>query len=195
MIEGEIFDPTWYNTQVYQLYRRSTAEQDIYPTDTAGSWLNAAPDSNIANANSLIGYLNERSVPCIYKNSSRVPITTPYQRFFGSEMTKRQCGPWVANTPKTYGSAVADEEFPNFVQNIQDWLDSDNFSPRLGKSWIGIMMDIPWSHSILIHTIGPGHATYDPYKIVIEWHAGPAEITIESMAVEPTITAESVDID
>lgn len=174
LIEGEIFDSLYLGTQIYQLKTRSVTSQSVYPSDTAGSMLHADPDTDIANANSLVGYLNSRSVPCLYQVSSSVPLTTPYQRFFGSAMVKTQCGPWVQFEPKTYGSAVADEEFPDFVQNIRDWIDSDYFSPWLGKTWIGCFVDIPWSENVQIRTIGPGHATYASYKLVIEWHPRPS---------------------
>ncbi len=171
MVEGEIFDPIYLGTQVYQLQRRTGGLSQIaWPPGSAGSMIIAAPSTDMANANSLVGYFNERSVPCIYPASSSTPITTPFQRFFGSVMTKRQCGPWSTGVPKTYGSAVASEEFPNFVQNIQDWIDSAHYSPDLGKTWIGFMIDIPSPENVLFRSAGPTHPTLAAYKLIINWH-------------------------
>jgi hypothetical protein len=194
MIEGEIFDPTWFGTQIYQLWRRNVLQQNSYPLDTAGSWLNADPDTDIANANSIVGYLNSRSVPCIYQNNFTTPLMTPYQRYFGSVMTKRACGPWVWPEPKTYGSAAADEEFPDFVQNVQDWLDSDYYSPGLGKTWIGFMIDIPAPNNVVFRTYGPGDATYDGYKLIIEWHALPLPVPLDvgDLTRRTVITADNL---
>ncbi len=170
MIEGEIFDGAWTGTQVYQLRRRAHSVQTAYLAGTAGSWIHADIATDIANANSLVGYLNERSVPCLYPVSSSTPITTPYARYFGSLMTKRECGPWNAGVLKSYGSSAADEEFPDFVQNIQDWIDSDHYSPGLGKTWIGLMVDIASPENIAFPSAGPAHATLAAYELVIDWH-------------------------
>ncbi len=170
MIEGEIFDPIYLGTQSYQLLRRFHISQVSYLAGTAGSMINAEPDTDIANANSLVGYVNERSVPCLYPISSSTLITTPYQRYFGTVMSKTECGPWNAGVPKTYGSAAASEEFPDFVQNLQDWIDSEHYSPGLGKTWIGLMIDIATPENTLWITAGPSNATYPAHKLVIEWH-------------------------
>ncbi|KKM01862.1 hypothetical protein LCGC14_1790190 [marine sediment metagenome] len=170
MIEGEIFDPIYLGTQRYQLIRENGASQIVFPPGTAGSMLTASASTDIANANSLVGYFNERSVPCLYPISSSTLITTPYQRYFGTVMTKRQCGPWSTGVPKTYGSAVASEEFPNFVQNIQDWIDSAHYSPDLGKTWIGFMIDIPSPENVIFRSAGPTHPTLVAYKLIINWH-------------------------
>ena len=170
MIEGEIFDPIYLGTQRYQLVRRAEAIQTVYLSGTAGSLINANADTDEANANSLVGYLNERSVPCLYPISSSTLITTPYSRFFGTVMSKTECGPWTAGVPKTYGSAAASEEFPNFVQNLQDWIDSAHYSPLEGKTWIGMLIDIASPDNTLWRSAGPAHATLAAYKLVLDWH-------------------------
>ena len=195
MIEGEIFDGAWTGTQSYQLRRRSHASQTSYLAGTAGSWIHANIDTDIANANSLVGYLNERSVPCLYPVSSSTLITTPYARYFGIVMSKTECGPWTIGVSKTYGSAVADEEFPNFVQNLQDWIDSAHYSPSEGKTWIGFMFDIALPENVTWWSAGPTHATYPAHKLILDWHMAPADITVESFDIEPSFSVESFAVE
>ncbi|KKL94548.1 hypothetical protein LCGC14_1863570 [marine sediment metagenome] len=188
VIEGEIFDPIYLGTQRYQLQHRTGGpSQIVYPSGSAGSMIIASASTDIANANSLVGYFNERSVPCIYPASSSTPITTPFQRFFGSVMTKRECGPWDFEVPKTYGSAVASEEFPNFVQNIQDWIDSAHYSPLEGKTWIGLMVDIPSPENIIWLSAGPAHPTLAAYKLILDWHVAPAPVLLAGDLTRRTI--------
>ncbi len=170
MIEGEIFDPAWYNIQRYKLRRRIHISQISYLSGTAGSLINADPSTDITNANSLVAYKTELCVPCLFPISSPTLIQTPYARFFGLAMQKTECGPWNTGVPKTYGSAVADEEFSGFVANIQSWFDSDHYSPLQGKTWIGLMIDIAAAENAVWRTGGPAHEFAAPYKLVLDWH-------------------------
>jgi len=196
MIEGEIFDPLYLGTQTYGVLRRTGGPSQIaWPSGSAGSMIVAASDTDIANANSLVGYFNERSVPCLYPVSSSTLITTPYPRYFGTVMSKTECGPWNDGVSKTYGSAVADEEFSGFVQNIQDWIDSAHYSSSEGKTWIGIMFDIASPENTVWRSAGPSNPTYPAIKLILDWHMALADITVESFGIEPSFSVENFSVE
>ncbi len=190
MIEGEIFEQVYLGVQVYSLQHRGTSSQIAYPSGTAGSMVHASSLVDMAEANALEGYLDERSVPCLYPILSGTLITTPYSRFFGSIMSKTNCGPWWEGVPKTYGDASADEEFPNFVQTLQDWIDSDHYSPNDGKTWIGMMFDIAFPNNTIFRTAGTTHTSYDPHKLVLDWHPRRSAVRARSRAL-PRVAASS----
>lgn len=154
--------------------RDNTASPIGYLSGTAGSLIFATKQAiYLTWQNSFYesAYLARDSVPFIYPANSTTKITTPYQRYFGNVMGKDITN-IVLNVTESIGSTGSGAE--NIVSGMEDevqaWFDSEWYDPDIGRTWIGLLLEIfnPNNLYWLIH--GPANVVgANKMKIYINW--------------------------
>ena len=151
---------------------------DDYLVGTAGSMLHASKFPNRQFPNSLPYYYHsDMDVPVTFTVISQAPITTPYARFVGSVMKKpgdfseSQVSDWENTVTHSYGSVSGTVDvldvFPELTSAVQGWIDSDDYDPLTGRTWIGIMIDVSFSQDTIYQM--QGALGDDPIKLIINW--------------------------
>ncbi len=167
----------YFNPLLFQFRETTSGDQEAYLDGSAGSMFFASRSLVRQFQNSFPYYYNSSiDVPSVYETLSTNELRTPYIRFFGSVMAKTVDPNWTSLVPVTYGAEFGNDGtiptniFPEFVTNVQNWIDSEFYTPRTGETWIGLIMEVLdpdnfiWSYYSSTNTLG-----FEGIKLVIDW--------------------------
>lgn len=176
MVEGQWLEENRYTSHfIRYIGGNSSSSPDAYNTGSHGSSFYGTGGDVYNKPNSFIWqYVFDMNLPFARDENTTLLLTTPFKRYFGSIMSKTiSPGTWVIDEPVSYGSTAsgADEIFPNFVANVQDWIDSDWYTPSKRETYMGIMMGNKNPENALYEMHGPGQAFtgYSNIRLTIEY--------------------------
>jgi len=179
MIEGEWFDPD--NASSHRILVNRTWLNQHPKDDTFGSFMVASKVPAVQFENSFVGYYEfPRDVPGIWRNVGPVwELVVPMERRLGDifiydfDEVEDNDLTWNAGEPVSFGTMEygATVGLTNdIVAGLQAYIDSDDYDPRIGRVWLGLMFDRRAGLFTLWRFAGPGHATYSAIKLIIDWH-------------------------
>lgn len=185
LIEGTWFQGLDENHGITCRVATNSGNSD-YLAGTAGSMLHASRFPSRQFPNSLPYYYHsDMDVPVTYEVISSTAITTPYARFVGSVMGKpgdfneAQVLDWENTVTHSYGSVSGTVDtldvFPELTSAVQDWIDSDDYDPLTGRTWMGIMIDVASANDTIYQM--QGALGDDPIKLIINWEPRRAFVT------------------
>jgi len=175
MVEGEWLDDSHYTTHwLRYIGGNASLDPSVYNSGSRGSTFWASPEAAYRWENSFLWqYVYDMNVPFARDENTTLLMTIPFKRYFGSVMSQTiSAGTWAIDEAASYGStnSGADEIFPNFVANVQDWIDSDWYTPSKRETYMGIMMGNKNPENILYEMHGPGNTGgYSNIRLTIEY--------------------------
>lgn len=173
ILEGPWFQETYRVTHPVTVLQRTSIVQDAYMSGTDGSFIFATTRGINQKDNGFWPYYNwHTDVPGLYPQASTTPLTTPYQRHFGTPISNASSGGWFTSVALSYGDSGHTHDVVGWNEMLQAYLDSDNFDPSQGKTWVGMIIEVTnptnllWgmsgSQAVLVNTntVAPTLALY-----------------------------------
>ena len=143
ILEGSWFQETYRVTHPVTVLQRTANVQDAYMSGTDGSLIFATTRGLNQKDNGLWPYYNWHiDIPCLYPEASTTPLTTPYQRHFGTPISNASSGGWLTSFALSYGDSGHTHDVVGWNEMINAYLESDNFDPSQGKTWVGMIIEV-----------------------------------------------------
>jgi len=214
VLEGDWFHPDYianykiaFNTRKEQSQTSGNQPMEYMPGSNGSQiWASSKPASQ--NYNALQDYYEYTvDLPFVYPPIDTTPVTSPYQRYFGTIMQldgtegDGQIKTWTLDTPH-YLQSGPDVSGNNGISafgdapvtNMQAWIDSDDYDPVTEKTWTGLILGIQDldNHSWLLH--GPGAVESKRPKLTIEYELPPATIVDDTLDANFPLSLIHVDL-
>lgn len=210
MLEGDWFHPDYIPNYhiVFKSRLQPTGDGTSYMPGSNGSQLWGSNDSRGTNYNGVQDYYYDSiDLPILYPELVDDLVETPYPRYFGSVMRMtgadfdNQIKSWTADVPYqlTSGDNISgDNAISSFgtapVTNMQSWIDSDDYDPASGKTWTGLILEVPDSDNRFWWMHGSSAAESKRPKLTIEYELLPPTITSSTLDGNFPLDLQHVDI-
>lgn len=182
MIEGDWFDADNASTHRLLIWSSFLASQENIPKDSFGSLMVASKVPTVQFENSFVGYYPlPFDVPSIWVSTFAATreLNTPISRrvsdifiFNPGEVEHEELN-WTIGRPVSFGSIEYGAQVSltgDIVDGLQDYIDSDDYDPDVGRVWVGLMLDRREGAFKVWRFAGPGNTTLSAIKLIIDWH-------------------------